>query len=138
MPDGIHSRLLGSSTYRTPIVACFLARLPRTTSDPTRTVWTYPAWQTMFDLTLSISTDIYLMVAHSARSVVIRGRSKVILGKTAGIPLVLVEHHSRGQIGLKVSKTTARSTYTDLSHVWSGGFGNPSLPRANILPQCQA
>lgn len=50
------------------------------------------------------------------------------------IPLVSVQDEGRGQISLKVTAGTARSSYTALSHVWSDGLGNPT---ANALPQCQ-
>ncbi|RYP81887.1 hypothetical protein DL769_001812 [Monosporascus sp. CRB-8-3] len=51
-----------------------------------------------------------------------------------GVPLVSVHSGQHGQIELRVSKATARSRYTAISHVWSDGLANPA---ANALPHCQ-
>ncbi|KAF4624974.1 hypothetical protein G7Y89_g13195 [Cudoniella acicularis] len=51
-----------------------------------------------------------------------------------GVPLISVHRRQHGQIELRVSKATARSRYTAISHVWSDGLGNPT---DNALPHCQ-
>lgn len=51
-----------------------------------------------------------------------------------GIPLIRFRDLPAGRLALDVVQATYGLHYTAISHVWSGGLGNP---HANILPQCQ-
>jgi hypothetical protein len=51
-----------------------------------------------------------------------------------GIPLISVKFNALGGLGIEVVKATPKLNYFAVSHVWSGGLGNPG---ANALPDCQ-
>ena len=51
-----------------------------------------------------------------------------------GVPLVKLRELPSGLIALDVVEGRYGQHYTAISHVWSGGLGNPS---SNSLPQCQ-
>ena len=51
-----------------------------------------------------------------------------------GIPLVSIRHSLTGGLTFKVVRATFKSKFFAVSHVWSGGLGNP---QANQLPMCQ-
>ena len=51
-----------------------------------------------------------------------------------GVPLVRLKVLPSGLLGLDVVRGQYGTHYTAISHVWSGGLGNPS---SNSLPQCQ-
>ena len=51
-----------------------------------------------------------------------------------GVPLVRLRVLPSGLLGLDVVQGQYGTHYTAISHVWSGGLGNPS---SNSLPQCQ-
>ena len=50
------------------------------------------------------------------------------------VPIMAMRTLLSGEIALEVTQTRFRLAYTAISHVWSGGLGNPS---SNSLPQCQ-
>ncbi|KAE9378363.1 hypothetical protein N431DRAFT_176519 [Stipitochalara longipes BDJ] len=50
------------------------------------------------------------------------------------IPLISIKSNGLGGLGIKVVKATPKLNYFAVSHVWSGGLGNPG---ANTLPDCQ-
>ena len=50
------------------------------------------------------------------------------------VPLIRCEEDVTGKIVLDVVEASSDIKYTSISHVWSGGLGNPS---ANSLPSCQ-
>ena len=51
-----------------------------------------------------------------------------------GVPLVSIRKRRYGGLRIKIQAATAPNQYIAISHVWSGGLGNP---QANFLPQCQ-
>jgi len=51
-----------------------------------------------------------------------------------GTPLLRLTNDRNGTASLTVEEATTSSRYIAISHVWSGGLGNP---RANELPTCQ-
>ena len=51
-----------------------------------------------------------------------------------GVPLVSIRKRPYGGLGIEIQVATAPIQYIAISHVWSGGLGNP---QANSLPQCQ-
>ena len=51
-----------------------------------------------------------------------------------GIPLVSIRKRPYGGLEIEIQVATAPTQYIAISHVWSGGLGNP---QANSLPQCQ-
>ncbi len=51
-----------------------------------------------------------------------------------GVPLVRLKDLPSGRLALDVVQGQHEQHYTAISHVWSGGLGNPS---SNSLPQCQ-
>ena len=51
-----------------------------------------------------------------------------------GVPLICFKELSSGRLALDVIQAKYGQHYTAISHVWSGGLGNPS---SNSLPQCQ-
>jgi hypothetical protein len=50
------------------------------------------------------------------------------------IPILRLSKLSSGEIEIKVSRSKFGRPYTAISHVWSGGLGNPDH---NLLPKCQ-
>lgn len=54
--------------------------------------------------------------------------------ESGGIPLISIECGKDGRLKLDAIKATGRSKYIAVSHVWSGGLGNP---HENSLPSCQ-
>jgi hypothetical protein len=50
------------------------------------------------------------------------------------IPLLRFRYTSQGQLNIKVVRATFDSRYIAVSHVWTGGLGNP---HSNALYQCQ-
>jgi len=50
------------------------------------------------------------------------------------VPLMILKVLHSGLCALEVTPATYRLHYTAVSHVWSGGLGNPT---SNELPQCQ-
>ncbi|KAI0099789.1 hypothetical protein GGR51DRAFT_534399 [Nemania sp. FL0031] len=50
------------------------------------------------------------------------------------IPLLRIRRSSNGSLTIKVEEATFDSRYIAVSHVWTGGLGNP---RQNCLPRCQ-
>ena len=57
--------------------------------------------------------------------------SLIVDGKT---PMIQITEPSLGNAQLEVRESAFELPYTAISHVWSGGLGNPRL---NELPQCQ-
>ena len=57
-----------------------------------------------------------------------------IIEDNFGIPLVSCSVSSNGMLQLKIIRATPSSKYIAISHVWSGGLGNPTN---NGLPECQ-
>ena len=57
-----------------------------------------------------------------------------IIDDDYGIPLVSCSLGTDGRIQTKLIRATSNTDYTAISHVWSGGLGNPSK---NGLPECQ-
>ena len=53
---------------------------------------------------------------------------------SGGVPLISLHKASLGKLEIQVHKSKAKSQYTAISHVWSGGLGNV---QANSLPICQ-
>ena len=51
-----------------------------------------------------------------------------------GVPLIAMKTLPTGLLALDVTEAKYGVHYIAISHVWSGGLGNPS---ANVLPQCQ-
>lgn len=51
-----------------------------------------------------------------------------------GVPLVSIRKRPYGGLGIEIQAATAPNQYIAISHVWSGGLGNP---QTNSLPQCQ-
>ena len=51
-----------------------------------------------------------------------------------GVPLVSIRKRRYGGLEIEIQAATAPYQYIAISHVWSGGLGNP---QANSLPQCQ-
>ena len=54
--------------------------------------------------------------------------------RSGGVPLISLHEASHGNLAIRVHTSTAKSQYTAISHVWSGGLGNV---QANSLPLCQ-
>ena len=54
--------------------------------------------------------------------------------RSGGVPLVSLAETSHSKLAIRVHKSNAKSCYTAISHVWSGGLGNI---QANALPLCQ-
>ena len=54
--------------------------------------------------------------------------------RSGGVPLISLQNTSHGTIEILVHASKANSTYTAISHVWSGGLGNV---QGNSLPLCQ-
>lgn len=54
--------------------------------------------------------------------------------RSGGFPLISLQNASHGNIEIRVQASKANSTYTAISHVWSGGLGNV---QGNSLPLCQ-
>ena len=54
--------------------------------------------------------------------------------RSGGVPLISLRKISHGRIDIRVHASKANSTYTAISHVWSGGLGNV---QGNSLPLCQ-
>lgn len=50
------------------------------------------------------------------------------------IPLISIRKLPTGDLSMKVVRATFKSKFFAISHVWSGGLGNP---KANKLPVCQ-
>ena len=53
---------------------------------------------------------------------------------SGGVPLISLHKTSLGKFEIHAHKSKAKSHYTAISHVWSGGLGNV---QANALPICQ-
>ena len=51
-----------------------------------------------------------------------------------GVPLASIRKRRYGGLRIKIQAATAPNQYIAISHVWSGGLGNP---QANSLPHCQ-
>ena len=54
--------------------------------------------------------------------------------RSGGFPLISLHEASHGKLKVHVHASRAKSQYTAISHVWSGGLGNI---QANSLPLCQ-
>ena len=54
--------------------------------------------------------------------------------RSGGVPLISLRNVSHGKIEIRVHASRANSSYTAMSHVWSGGLGNV---QGNSLPLCQ-
>lgn len=54
--------------------------------------------------------------------------------QTGSIPLMSLRQATDNVIDINVARAVANSKYFAVSHVWSGGLGNPM---ANTLPKCQ-
>jgi hypothetical protein len=54
--------------------------------------------------------------------------------EAGGVPLVKLTRNRRGIFTVDVVEYKFGRTFTAISHVWSGGLGNP---RHNTLPPCQ-
>ena len=53
---------------------------------------------------------------------------------SGGVPLISLHEGTHGKLTIRVHTSKAKSQYTAISHVWSGGLGNV---HANALPLCQ-
>ena len=53
---------------------------------------------------------------------------------SGGVPLVSLHEAPHGKLTIRVHTSKAKSRYTAISHVWSGGLGNVE---GNSLPLCQ-
>ena len=58
----------------------------------------------------------------------------VTIIRNGDVPIMAMNTLPSGDITLEVTQTRYKLAYTAISHVWSGGLGNPS---SNSLPQCQ-
>ena len=54
--------------------------------------------------------------------------------RSGGVPLVSLHEAPHGKLTIRVHASKAKSRYTAISHVWSGGLGNVE---GNSLPLCQ-
>ena len=54
--------------------------------------------------------------------------------RSGGVPLVSLHEAPHGKLTIRVHTSKAKSRYTAISHVWSGGLGNVE---GNSLPLCQ-
>ena len=54
--------------------------------------------------------------------------------RSGGVPLVSLHEAPHGKLTIRVHTSKAKSRYTAISHVWSGGLGNV---QGNSLPLCQ-
>ena len=54
--------------------------------------------------------------------------------RSGGVPLVSIHEAPHGKLTIRVHTSKAKSRYTAISHVWSGGLGNVE---GNSLPLCQ-
>ena len=54
--------------------------------------------------------------------------------RSGGVPVISLHKASHGKIEIRVRASKANSSYTAISHVWSGGLGNV---QENSLPLCQ-
>ena len=54
--------------------------------------------------------------------------------RSGGVPLVSLHEAPHGKLTIRVHTSKAKSRYTAISHVWSGGLGNVEQ---NSLPLCQ-